>query len=66
MAMMYFYLGKIDLANVWLEKAIKNRESALWGVAVDKEYAEWKKDPKFIELMKSVNHPLYVDKLHER
>ena len=62
MAMMYFDLGKIDLANVWLEKAIKNRESALWGVAVDKEYAEWQKDPKFIELMKSVNHPLYVDK----
>jgi TolB-like protein/tetratricopeptide (TPR) repeat protein len=62
MAMMYFDLGKIDLANVWLEKAIKNRESALWGVAVDKEYAEWQKDPKFIELMKSVNHPSYVDK----
>ena len=55
-------MGKIDLANVWLEKAIKNRASALWGVAVDKEYAEWQKDPKFIELMKSVNHPLYVDK----
>ena len=62
MAMMYFDLGKIDLANVWLEKAIKNRESALWGVAVDKEYAEWQKDSKFIELMKSVNHPSYVDK----
>ena len=62
MAMMYFDLGKIDLANIWLEKAIKNRESGLWGVAVDKEYAEWQKDPKFIELMKSVNHPLYVDK----
>ena len=44
MAMMYFDLGKIDLANIWLEKAIKNRESALWGVAVDKEYAEWQKD----------------------
>ena len=62
LAMMYFRLGKIDLANTWLEKAIKNRESALWGVAVDDEFAEWQKNPKFIELMKSVNHPLYVDK----
>ena len=62
LAMMYFDLGKIDFANTWLEKAIKNRESALWGVAADDEYAEWQKHPKFIELMKSVNHPLYVDK----
>ena len=62
MAMMYFDLGKIDFANTWLEKAIKNRESALWGVAVDKKFAEWQRHPKFIELMKSVNHPLYVDK----
>ncbi len=62
MAIMYFHLGKIDHANTWLEKAIKNRESALWGVAVDNEFIEWQKNPKFIELMKSVNHPLYIDK----
>ena len=62
MAMMYFRLGKIDLANIWLERAIKNHEPALWGAAIDKEFAEWQKHPRFIELMKSVNHPLYVDK----
>ena len=59
---MYFRLGKLDLANIWLEMAIENHEPRLWRYAMGKEYVEWQKHPKFIELMKSVNHPLYIDK----
>ena len=62
MAGMYFRLGKLDLANIWLEMAIENHEPRLWRYAMGKEYVEWQKHPKFIELMKSVNHPLYIDK----
>ena len=62
MAGMYFRLGKLDLANIWLEMAIENHEPGLWGYAMGKDFVEWQKHPKFIELMKSVNHPLYVDK----
>ena len=62
MADMYFRLGKLDLANIWLEKSIRNYEPIRWQLAVDEEFAEWQKHPKFIELMKFVNHPLYVDK----
>ena len=62
MADMYFRLGKLDLANIWLEKSIRNYEPSGWRIAVVEEFAEWQKHPKFIELMKSVNHPLYVDK----
>ena len=31
MAMMYFDLGKIDLANIWLEKAIERTVSRHFG-----------------------------------
>ena len=62
LAQMYFRLGKVDLANTWLEKAIKNREPGLWGSAVNKDFKDWQKHSRFIELMKSVNHPLYIDK----
>tara|TARA_B100000674_G_scaffold166859_1_gene134208 strand:- start:53 stop:2131 length:2079 start_codon:yes stop_codon:yes gene_type:complete len=61
-ASLYCKFGKFDFANLWLAKALDNNEPGLWDYAVLDEYAEWQNTPKFIELMKSVNHPLYVDK----
>jgi hypothetical protein len=57
---MYTRLGKLNHAIVWLEKAIKNKEPIMNRFA-SKDYNSLKKNPRFIELMKSINHPLYVD-----
>ncbi len=61
-ASLYCKFGKFDFANLWLAKALDNNESGLWDYAVKDDYAEWQNTSKFIELMKSVNHPLYIDK----
>jgi TolB-like protein/lipopolysaccharide biosynthesis regulator YciM len=60
MVSMYTRLGKFNHAIVWLEKAIKNKEPIMNRFA-SKDYNSLKTNPRFIELMKSINHPLYVD-----
>ena len=62
-AEMYAGLGRYDEAFRWLKKGIESKESAATFVLVAYQFPDdFKEDPRFIELMKSINHPLYVDK----
>ena len=62
-AEMYAGLGRYDEAFRWLKKGIESRESAATYVLIAFEFPDdFKEDPRFVELMKSMNNPLYVDK----
>jgi len=60
-AQMYYLLGKKELAYHWLEKSIANYEVLSIELAGDSDYVEWQKEPRFRELYKKINHPMYVD-----
>jgi TolB-like protein len=60
-AEIYFLMGKTDHAYRWLEKGFENRESTVPGYANDRKFLELRKEPRFRELYKKINHPLYVD-----
>ena len=61
-AEMYAGLGRYDEAIRWLKKGIKAKESSVLYVLTAFEFPdEFKSDPRFVELMKSINHPLYVE-----
>ena len=60
-AEIYFLMGKTDHAYRWLEKGFENRESTVPGYANDRKFLELRKQPRFRELFKKINHPLYVD-----
>ena len=62
-AEMYAGLGRYDEAFRWLEKGVESRESSATFVLVAFKFPDdFKEDPRFVELMKSMNNPLYVDK----
>ena len=62
-AEMYAGLGRYDEAFRWLKKGIESKESAAPFVLVAYQFPDdFKEDPRFIELMKSINHPLFVEK----
>ena len=60
-AQLYYLLGKKELAYYWLEKSIANYEVLAIEMAAVKEFEEWQKEPRFRELYKKINHPMYVD-----
>ena len=60
-AEIYFLMGKTDHAYRWLEKGFENRDSTVPGYADDRKFSELRKQPRFRELYKKINHPLYVD-----
>ena len=60
-AQLYYLLGKDELAYHWLEKSIANYEVLAIEMAAVKEFEEWQKEPRFRELYKKINHPMYVD-----
>ena len=60
-AQLYYLLGKKELAYYWLEKSIANYEVLAIEMAAVKEVEEWQKEPRFRELYKKINHPMYVD-----
>ena len=57
---LYNNLGKYEHSITWLEKAIKNKE-ALINSFKHKRYNELRKNDRFIQLMKSINHPAHKD-----
>ena len=62
-AEMYAGLGRYDEAFRWLKKGVESRESSATFVLVAFKFPDdFKEDPRFVELMKSMNNPLYVDK----
>ena len=60
-AEIYFLMGKTDHGYRWLKKGFESRESTVPGYANDKKFLELRKEPRFRELFKKINHPLYVD-----
>ncbi|MDB4807990.1 TIR domain-containing protein [Verrucomicrobia bacterium] len=61
-AQMYYYLGKKEIAYHWLEKAMANQERVATEMAAATEFVEWQKEPRFRQMYKKINHPMYVDK----
>ncbi|MDA7653229.1 TIR domain-containing protein [bacterium] len=62
-AEMYAGQGRYDEAFRWLKKGVESRESSATFVLVAFQFPDdFKEDSRFVELMKSMNNPLYVDK----
>jgi TolB-like protein len=61
-AQMYAWLGNYDEAVRWIKKGIDSKETPVVFSTLNFDFPdEFKGDTRFIELMKSINHPLYVD-----
>ena len=60
-AQMYYLLGKKELAYHWLEKSIANYEVLSLELASHLDYKDWQKEPRFRQMYKKINHPIYVD-----
>ncbi len=60
-AQMYYLLGKKTLAYYWLDKAIANYEPLSIELSADTEFQDWQKEPRFREMYKKINHPMYVN-----
>ncbi|HAH98075.1 MAG TPA: hypothetical protein DCO70_01970 [Verrucomicrobiales bacterium] len=62
-AEMYASLGKNDEAIRWIKKAIHLKEIPVVFSTLAYYFPnDFKEDSRFVELMKSINHPLYIDK----
>jgi len=62
-AEIYFEMGKLEDGLRWLEKSAEIREPTLLRFANDgPRFKFLKKEPRFREIFKKINHPLYVDK----
>ena len=55
-------MGKEDIAYKWLEESIESKEGPVLFTAVISYMKEFQSQPRFIELMKRINHPVYLDK----
>jgi tetratricopeptide (TPR) repeat protein len=58
---LYFTMDEPEYAYRWLQKAIDNRESLVTYMGTDPRYRNFQSQPRFRELYKKINHPLYVD-----
>ena len=57
----YFIMKRPEDAYRWLEKAIEQRESLVPYYATDPSLKKFQSEPRFRELYKKINHPMYVD-----
>ena len=57
----YFLLNQSDDAYRWLQKAMEDRETLVPLTAVDPTFEKFQSEPRFRELYKKINHPMYVD-----
>jgi TolB-like protein/Tfp pilus assembly protein PilF len=60
-AALYFKMDEPENAYRWLQKAIDNREPLVTIIANNPLYKKFQSQPRFRELFKKINHPLYVD-----
>ena len=61
-AELYFIMGKEDIAYEWLEESIASKEGPVFFTAVIPSMKKFQAQPRFRELFKEINHPLYTDK----
>ena len=57
----YFILDQPEDAYRWFEKAIEEREPLVPHYATDPTLKKFQSEPRFRELFKKINHPLYID-----
>jgi TolB-like protein len=60
-AHIYFTMDRPEDAYRWLQEAIEHRESSVPHYVADPSPKKYKSEPRFRELFKKINHPLYVD-----
>ena len=61
-AEMYAALGKYNEALKWIKKGIQAKDTPLVFITINYDFPhEFKSDPRFVELMKSINHPAFLD-----
>ena len=60
-AELYFTMGKEDLGYEWLEKGIEAKEGVVLFTSVIPSMKKYQSQPRFHELFKRINHPLYLE-----
>lgn len=61
-AEIFFVMGKHENGYRWLEEAIEARESTVPRLPKARELKMMHSEPRFRELYKKINHPVYADK----
>ena len=58
----YFLLNQSDDAYRWLQKAMEDRETLVPLTGVDPSFKKFQSEPRFQEMYKKINHPVYLEK----
>ena len=61
-AELYFTMGKEDIAYQWLEKGIEAKEGMILFACSMPSLKKYQSQPRFRELFRKINHPVYADK----
>ena len=61
-AELYFIMGMEEIAYELLEKSIESKEGPSYFTAVVPSMKEFQQQPRFRELFKKINHPVFMDK----
>ena len=61
-AEIYFQMENMDDGFRWLEKSAEIKEPSLVLVANGRQAKHLNEEPRFREIFKKINHPMYVDK----
>jgi TolB-like protein/lipoprotein NlpI len=61
-AELYFIMGKEDIAYEWLEESIASKEGPVFFTAVIPSMKKFQAQPRFRELFRKINHPVYANK----
>ena len=60
-AKIYLTLDEPESAYRWIQQGIDDREPLVNHLATDPMFRKYHDDPRFRELFKKINHPVYVD-----
>ena len=61
-ARMFFLMDDIENGYRWLENALETRDSSIPFCATDQQLQKYQNQKRFIDIYKSIGHPLYLDK----
>ena len=61
-AELYFIMGMEEIAYDLLEKSIEAKETPSYFTAVIPSMKKFQQQPRFRELFKKINHPVYLEK----
>ncbi|MBT6789047.1 MAG: TIR domain-containing protein [Verrucomicrobia bacterium] len=60
-AELFFTMNEPENAYRMIQRAIENRESLVPNLSTHPDFKKFQSEPRFRELFKKINHPLYVD-----